>query len=192
MEVAGGVDKFPQPRFPFPFIESDAIEFLKNNAEWIRAYIDLVDSSPPCQGYSATQRLHGKDWPALIGPTREVLEWLGVPAIIENVEDARPEMRDPVTLCGSMFGLNTYRHRLIETIGWDLSAPAHAPHERTTVKMGRAVKPGDQYHAVGHFSGVGYVREDMGVPWMTREGIAESVPPAYTRWIGRQFIARWA
>lgn len=56
------------------------------------------------------------------------------------------------------------------------------------MKMGRALGPGDFYHAVGNFSGVELVRQDMGVPWMDRDGIRECIPPAYAEHIGRQLI----
>ena len=29
----------------------------------------------------------------------------------------------------------------------------------------------------------------MGIDWMTRDELSESIPPAYTEWIGRQLIA---
>ena len=56
--------------------------------------------------------------------------------------------------------------------------------------MGRAPGDGERIQAVGNFSGVGLVREDWDVPWMNRDGIREAIPPAYTEWIGRQFLAQ--
>lgn len=29
----------------------------------------------------------------------------------------------------------------------------------------------------------------MGIEWMTRDGLSQAIPPAYTRWIGEQFLA---
>jgi DNA (cytosine-5)-methyltransferase 1 len=52
--------------------------------------------------------------------------------------------------------------------------------------MGRPIRGGTYYHAVGNFSGVEEVRADMGVPWMSRDGIRECIPPAYGEWIGRR------
>ena len=178
-----GVDLFPQPRYPFEFIQWDAVAFLE-----LRGHeFDAVHASPPCQAYSKAQRIMKNDHPDLIGPTREVLLELGVPYIIENVEDARPELIDPVTLCGATFGLHTYRHRLFESnIG--LRVPVHLPHLKKTVKMGRKLQSGDFYHAVGNFQQVEYVRQDMGVPWMNRDGIRECIPPLYTEHIGKQLM----
>lgn len=185
-----GVDQSPQPRYPYPFVQADALEFLTRHRDWISECVSLVDASPPCRLYSVTQRIQGNDHPDLIGPVRELILATGVPYVIENVADAEPELKNPVTLCGTMFGLRTYRHRLFETGGWELTAPEHPEHVQDTVKMGRPLQPGDFYHAVGNFSGVEYARQDMGVTWMSRDGIRECVPPAYTEYIGRQFLAQ--
>lgn len=33
------------------------------------------------------------------------------------------------------------------------------------------------------------VRENMGVPWIIRDGICECIPPIYAEYVGRQLIA---
>lgn len=179
-----GVDLHPQPRYPFRFIQADAVEFIARHG----ADFDLVVGSPPCQRYTLAQRIQGREHPDLIGPTREAMESTGRPWVIENVEDAGPHMRDPVTLCGAMFGLHTYRHRLFEA-SFPVAVPLHPRHIHPTVKMGRPLQEGDWYHAVGNFSNVPYVRADMGVPWMTRDGIRECIPPSFARSIGEQVTA---
>ncbi|MFF9003705.1 SAM-dependent methyltransferase [Streptomyces achromogenes] len=176
-----GVDKDAQPRYPFPFVQGDAVEYIREHGH----EFDLVVGSPPCQRYSNAQRIQGREHPDLIGPTRLAMEATGRPWIIENVEDAAPEMRDPITLCGASFGLHTYRHRLFES-SFPLAVPLHPRHLRPTVKMGRPLQEGDWYHAVGNFSNVPYVKRDMRVEWMSRDGIRECIPPAYTEFIGRQ------
>lgn len=182
-----GVDLSPQPRYPFPFYQGDAVELIGQMGQ----AFDFIHASPPCQRYSATQRINDREHPDLIGPTRDALNATGRPWVIENVADALPWMKDPVMLCGAMFGLHTYRHRYFETGGgFTFEAPEHPEHEHTTVKMGRPVRPGDWYHAVGNFSGVAYIRDDMQVPWMNRDGIRECIPPAYTEYIGHQFL-KW-
>nr|WP_234440622.1 SAM-dependent methyltransferase [Streptomyces rimosus] len=176
-----GVDTAPQPRYPFTFIQGDAIEYIRAHGH----EYDLTAGSPPCQAHSLCQRIQGRTHPRLIGPAREAMQSTGRPWIIENVPEAAPELRDPITLCGASFGLHTYRHRLFEA-SFPLTAPEHPQHTRRTVKMGRPLKPGDWYHAVGNFSNVPYVKADMSVPWMTRDGIRECIPPAYTRYLGAQ------
>ncbi|PYC80584.1 SAM-dependent methyltransferase [Streptomyces tateyamensis] len=190
-----GIDKDPQPRYPFAFARADAVEFIAQHG----AEFDFVHASPPCQGYSDAQRIQGNAHPDLIAPTRDALSRAGRPWVIENVGGARPELRDPVMLCGAMFGLRTYRHRYFETGGGlVLAVPEHPAHLAPQAKMGRPVPEGWFGQFVGNFSGVALAREVMAVPWMNRDGIRECIPPAYTRLIGRQAAAaaglevRWA
>lgn len=179
-----GVDIEPQPRYPLRFVQANAIDYLLAHGH----EYDFIHASCPCQRYSATQRINGNDHPDLIGPTREALERVGVPWVIENVVAAAPEMRDPVMICGASFGLHTYRHRLFETGGWALPVPNHPEHRHTTVKMGRPLADGEFYHAVGNFTNVEYVRRDLGMPWASRDGLRECIPPAYAEWVGRSFL----
>jgi DNA (cytosine-5)-methyltransferase 1 len=174
-----GVDLKPQRRFPFTFHQADALEYARQHGH----QYDAIHASPPCQAHSNCQRIRDNEHPDLIADTREVLEHLGLPYVIENVVGA--PLRDPALLCGHSLGLHTFRHRLFET-NWPYTPPPHAQHPGTTVKMGRALQPGDYYHAVGNFISVDYVREDMQVPWMSRHGIRECIPPAYTLHIGEQ------
>lgn len=186
-----GVDIEDQPRYcGDEFYRADAIAWLTVHREWIRSNVSLIAASPPCQRYSRAQKIQQREHPDLIAPLRYALQETGVPWVIENVEEARGELRDPVMLCGAMFpGLHTYRHRLFETGGWDLAIPQDPEHLYPTVKMGRPLREGDWYHAVGNFSNVDYVRRDMGVPWMNRDGIRESIPPVYGEYIGNAFLA---
>ena len=108
--------------------------------------------------------------------------------MIENVvaDKADPDpLVDPVMLCGAMFGLKTYRHRLFET-NWDMQTPPHPDHTARTTKMGRPPIPGEYMHIVGNFSGVDRARAVMDMPWANRDGLREAIPPAYTEYIGRQ------
>lgn len=176
-----GVDKDPQPRYPYRFVQADAVAYvLKHGAEF-----DFIHASPPCQHDSDCQRIQGREHPDLIAPTRAALETTGRPWVIENVGGAVPKLREPVMLCGQMFALANYRHRYFETGGGlTLDQPDHPPHLVPQAKMGRPVPPGHYGQFVGNFSGVPLARKVLGVPWMNRDGIRECVPPAYTRWIG--------
>lgn len=182
-----GVDIARQPRYPFPFIQGDVLEFLAGGAPGF----DAVHASPPCQRYSAAQRIQGRDHPDLIGPTRSALEAAGLPWVIENVEDARPELRTPELLCGSMFGLRTYRHRLFETGGGVvLTPPPHPAHRASLAKMGRPVGEGEYMHVVGNFSDVPLARSEavMGMPWASRDGLREAIPPVYAEYVGAALL----
>lgn len=187
LRVAGGVDKDPQPRYAarWSFLQGDAVQFIRGHGH----RYDLIHASPPCQHDSDCQRIQGNSHPDLIGPTRDALNATGRPWVMENVGGAVEKMIRPVMLCGAMFGLHTYRHRYFEAGGGlVLPQPDHPEHVHPTVKMGRPLKAGDFYHAVGNFSGVGYARSDMGVPWMNRDGVRECIPPVYAEWVGRQFL----
>jgi DNA (cytosine-5)-methyltransferase 1 len=190
-EIVMSVDLTSQPHNPHPFTRSDAVKFMQENTTWIRDNVDLIHASPPCQRKTLAGRVRQNEHPALIAPTREMLRYIGLPYIIENVVadpaiiDDDP-LIDPIVLCGAMFPpLRTYRHREFES-NLTLVAPPHPRHLAREVKMGRPLKDGDWYFAVGNFSNVPYVRANMGVPWMTRDGIRECIPPAYTEYLGRQ------
>lgn len=181
-----GVDLSPQPRYPFTFVQADAVAFIREYG----AEFDFIHASPPCQHDSDCQRIQGNAHPDLIAPTRAALEATGRPWVIENVRGAVPKLRHPVMLCGPMFSLATYRHRYFEA-GGRLHLPQlpHPDHTAPQAKMGRPVPPGHYGQFVGNFSGVPLARDVMGVPWMNRDGIRECIPPAYTEWIGRGYLA---
>ena len=177
-----GVDIAPQPRYPFEFHQADALEYLSEHGR----EFDAIHASPPCQAHTLAQRLMGNEHPDLIAPTRGLLEAIGLPYIIENVPGS--PLHNPGELCGAMFGLGTYRHRLFES-NVSLEFPVHLPHTARTTKMGRAPKDGEMMHVVGNFSGVAKAKEAMGIDWMNRDGLRESIPPAYTRFLGGQLMA---
>ena len=177
-----GVDIKPQPNYPFEFVEADALTLSPG---LIGLEFDAVHASPPCQAYSNAQRLRSREHPDLIGATRELLIASELPFVIENVLGA--PLRDPYTLCGGMFGLQVYRHRLFET-NVPLWTPHHPPHTAKQAKMGRPPKDGEFIQVVGNFSGVEYARKAMGIDWMTRDELREAIPPAFTRFIGKQLV----
>ncbi|MGI5162756.1 DNA cytosine methyltransferase [Spirillospora sp. CA-253888] len=178
-----GVDIDPQPRYPFTFIQADALEVLADQA--FMTQFDAVAASPPCQAFSLAQRIQGRTHPDLIEPVRDRLTALGLPYVIENVVGA--PLHDPVELCGCMFpGLNVYRERLFEFGHWPgITQPAHRQHTEPLVKMGRPPVPGHRMHVVGNFSGVAQARAAMGIGWMVRDELREAIPPAFTRHIGQ-------
>lgn len=177
-----GVDIDPQPRNPHRFIQADAVSYLLRHGH----EYDAVHASPPCQAFSRTQRIRGNEHPDLISPIRALLLELGVPYVIENVPGA--PLRDPVMLCGSMFGMRLYRHRLFET-NWPLTVRPHLKHFAPQVKMGRQPRADEFIQPIGNFTNVALAREVMEMPWASREGLREAIPPAYSEHIGRQLLA---
>lgn len=176
-----GVDINPQPHYPYPFYQGGALSYLMNHGH----EFDALHASPPCQAFTLCQRIQGNEHPDWITPTREAFIETGKPWIIENVEGA--PLIDPVMLCGEMFGLRTYRHRLFES-NLPLTAPDHPEHARRTTKMGRPVADGENMHIVGNFTGVDLARQIMEMPWASRDGLREAIPPAYTEFLGAQLL----
>jgi len=174
-----GVDIEPQPNYiGDEFYQADALEFIQAHGHEFA----LIHSSPPCQVYGKTKHLANDGHPDLISLTREALKVTGKPYIIENVPGA--PLINPTVLNGAMFGILVHRVRLFET---NPELPFFLlPQLKNPVKMGRPVQDRDVIQPVGHFAGVDYARKEMGIGWMTRDELAQAIPPAYTQYIGRQ------
>jgi DNA (cytosine-5)-methyltransferase 1 len=180
-----GVDLEPQPNYPFPFYQADALAFPLEG-------FDAVHVSPPCPGYSLATSFHKgarEKHPLLIGVFRERLHASGLPYVIENVERASSHMQRPIKLCGNMFGLRTYRHRLFES-NISLQQPEHIAHVMPAAGPGAIARTGEYWSVGGHFGQKERAqREALGIDWMkTVEEIANALPPVYTEWIGCQLI----
>lgn len=181
-----GVDLSPQPRYPFKFIQADALTFPLDG-------FDAVHASPPCQDHSTTRDLgrgrHGTGW--MLAATIGRLEAQDRPWVVENVKTAPlPWVSDlfgwhGVELCGCMFdelrGL-VYEARRFRT-SFEVPAMGHRAHVWPQTKMGRPPKPGECMQVTGHFSDVPEGRKRMGICWMTQKELAQAIPPVYTRWI---------
>jgi len=179
-----GVDLSPQPRYPFPFHQGDAVEFIREHGH----KYDVITGSPTCRRWTNAQKIRGNEHPDLITPTREAMQEVAKPYVIENVEGAAAAMTDPLLLCGAMFGLKTYRHRLFES-SLPLGTRLHPRHLAPLAKMGRPVREGEFMHVVGNFTDAARARQVMGMPWASRDGLREAIPPAYTLFLGEQ-VAR--
>ena len=182
-----GVDIDPQPNYPFEFHQGDALQFLARHGR----EFDVIHASPPCQGYTALKAVHGNPWPLLIDPVRDLLERVGVPYVIENVQGA-PVRRD-LTLCGEMFGLGVLRHRYFELGGWEAAQPEHVPHRGRVAGWRHGEYFDGPYFAVyGNGGGKGTIAQwqaAMGIDWTSdRRELAEAIPPAYTEFIGAQLL----
>ena len=186
-----GVDISPQPRYPFEFHRLDAMDVLRDLADdpetWPGAtHFTAVHASPPCQDYSRAMRHLTSSYPRLIDPVRDLLKASGLPWVIENVAGAPlPVQADlfgayGVELCGTMFGLPFWWHRLFET-SFPVTAPRGCDHTTQPMNPHRAVRPGGRTNEQAW-------REAKGVPWMNRPEGREAIPPAYTEWIARPLL----
>lgn len=184
-----GVDIIPQPHFPFEFIQGDAIEVAMD----IGREFDFIDSSPPCQFHSALTKgtNYGRVYTDWIPSTRNALLTLKVPFLLENVAGA--SLRKDLRLCGEMFGLDVIRHRFFELHGVKIVQPVHKMHRGRVAGWRHGYYyPGPYVAVYGDGGGKGNLRDwqkAMGMPWVPeKKGIAEAIPPAYTRYIGQEIL----
>jgi DNA (cytosine-5)-methyltransferase 1 len=180
-----GVDITPQPRYPFEFIQADALDYLLAHGH----EYDAIHASPPCQDHSTlSSRTESHETKHLLGATIDALEALGRPYVVENVMGAR--MPTDLVLCGSMFGLRVYRHRrfLIRHDGL-LHAPTHPRHvvKTSTKKRRRDWEAGMNISVTGDI-GTSIGGPAMGIDWMNGRELSQAIPPAYTEFIGLQLL----
>jgi DNA (cytosine-5)-methyltransferase 1 len=188
-----GVDTAPPPEYPFESMSADAFEVLAS-PEFI-ALFDLIHASPVCKRYTVANRVHGsaERHPDQIAPTRAALEATGKPYVIENVVGA--PLLNPVTLCGSMFGLGyggrvLRRHRLFES-NMALLTPPDACKGRPAVGVygtgggwTRTAPGGGGVKVSGAAAA-----EALGIDWSTRQAVlSQAIPPAYTEHLGSLII----
>jgi DNA (cytosine-5)-methyltransferase 1 len=184
-----GVDIEPQPRYPFEFIQADALKADLNG-------FDAVHASPPCQRFTALRTANPREYPDLISGTRTLLAGWGGTWVIENVPGA--PLVDPIQFCGSSLGLGARcadgvwrqlrRHRLFESntalsgtacahVGYSLGVYGHGRWAPSATRRGAYQGSADEKRAA------------MDIDWMTRDEVAQAIPPAYTEHIGRQLLA---
>jgi DNA (cytosine-5)-methyltransferase 1 len=182
-----GVDIEPMPRYPFTFIQADALEYLAEHG----CEFDVIHASPPCEAYirGGLQARDGRH-PDLIPATRTALQETGRSWVIENVPGA--PMRCDLMLCGSMFGLDVRRHRWFEgspplspwTLACDHSRPIVGvyghPHGESGAWKGMLPGTAETWSRA------------MDIAWMVPREIALAIPPAYTEYIGAQLLAALA
>lgn len=187
-----GVDLEPQPNYPFPFIQADALHPPVRLEDF-----DAIHASPPCQknvrGLAAVNEALGRtlDHPDLIEPTRVLLRASGRPYVIENVEGA--PLLAPVRLCGTSFGLPMYRHRLFESNLLLMGRECEHDRQREA-KYWTSWRPNGEERRAKVVQVYGQAAERhlwgpaMGIDWMTPDEMTQAIPPAYTEWLGRQLL----
>ncbi len=206
-----GVDIEPQPGYAGDrFIQGDAIEYVREHGH----RFDVIHASPPCQadnplvvGTNGGAGGH-VSW---LDRTRDVLNRVGVPYVIEQPA-GRHSLRRDLKLCGEMFPetrpawndhgdlikYGVQRHRYFELGGWTTSGP-HTVHHCRKGHRGRIrgwrygeYFDGPYVAVYGEGGGKASVIEAqaaMGIDWMNNLcDLAEAIPPAYTCWIGEQFL----
>lgn len=189
LQLAGfhvtGVDINPQPNYCGDEFELDSAFAALRRLFESRHDFDFIWASPPCQAFTAYKRRPNHVAPriSLIPTVRSLLGAQRAPWVIENVVGA--PLEHPVTLCGSMFGLDVRRHRLFEA-----SFPLEQPkcrHETQTPRFAPATNRTNLRSTVE----VGVWRiplevqqKAMGIDWMPLKELSQAIPPAYAKFIG--------
>jgi DNA (cytosine-5)-methyltransferase 1 len=187
-----GVDRVPQPDYPFEFIQADLRDF--DVADLLASGATAVVGSPPCWKFSDLAHRTKREYEDFIPELRELFVRSGLPYVIENVEGA--PLRNPVTLCGTMFpGLRVTRHRDFEA-NFPLRAPGpcgrhplHYTRDKRKAHYGLLDESKDFVTVTGGGNcSVAAASDAMGIDWMTKDGLNQAIPPAYTEYIGRRLM----
>jgi len=176
-----GVDVKPQPRYPFTFVQADAMIFPL-------AGFDAIHASPPCIRWTAlplTQEQRERH-PDLITPLRPRLAASGLPYVIENVP--RAPLRGRVLYCGAAMGLKVIVHRGFE-VNWPLMSPGCACPANVTTRHGFVNRRPRGPLADGRKAprrGEDHWRQEAGLAHLTGQSARDAIPPIYTEDIGGQ------
>lgn len=187
-----GVDIKPQPRYPFAFVQADALEFVRDWDYSLGMWpFDAIHASPPCQAFSYAKVIQGNDHEDLLTPTRNLLEQTGLPWVIENVPGA--PMRKDLILCGTQFGLEAEGFEVRRHRWFEFSDPSFAPMvppcwHRLPPIYGSGHSQDKPHREKYGFCGAAICKAAMDVEWMTRDEQSQAIPPAYTELIGHQLL----
>lgn len=196
-----GVDVEPQPGYPGDdFFQIDAMNFLRGGVYGV----DMIHASPPCQEANSitngTRKHREHAHRQLVPETRELLDRIGVPYVIEQPTSSRRGLiRRDLTLCMDTFKDQigpppwVFRHRSFELGGFTVPQPEHVKHiGRVRGWRHYEYFQGDYIAAYGKGGGKGKIPEikhALGIDWMTeRFDLCEAIPPAYAEYIGRAFL----
>ena len=180
-----GVDIERQPRYPFRFVQADA---LKPPFDLSR--FDFIWASPPCQrftdGAEAKMR-KGRVYPDLIEPTRALLKASCRPWVIENIMKA--PVRGDLVLHGHMFPeLRVIRRRKFEFWHGHMMLTPPLPkgllRQGYVCAVGNGTPTGVREMGLPHYT-VKQVKAALGIDWMNRTELSNAIPPAYGEFIGR-------
>jgi DNA (cytosine-5)-methyltransferase 1 len=186
-----GIDSVVQPRYPYNFINADAVKFMRMH--W--KSFTHIHASPPCQKFSRStsgKRKKGFEYIDLLTPVADFLESCPVESVIENVMPA--PLRADVILNGQMFGLKVIRARKFQLNNWFMMRPgspgirkgATLTGDLMTVVSGGSYEHGGP-HKFDHIPGrrkVDKMKYAMGIDWMNQVELGQAIPPAYTKYIG--------
>jgi len=178
-----GVDIVRSPRYcGDAFIQADALDADLDG-------YDFIWASPVCKRYCLFARNLGTfdRHPDQVGAVRELLSASDAHWVIENVPGA--PLRADLILCGTMFGLKLLRHRLFEC-SFPVFAPATCAHRGDEIPVYGNGTPKWHRERLGRGVSIAEKRAAMGIDWMNRNELSQAIPPAYSEWIARQWLAQ--
>jgi hypothetical protein len=186
------------------FVQADATKCLDSFLD----QFDFIWASPPCQRYLCkAQGWNYEHHPDLIEPVRQMLLATGKPFVIEN--NPKAPIRKDLMLCGTMFNLKVLRHRCFEVEGFKCDQIPHQKHQGSvyTGEYCAVYNGGDGVGGYGTNNekrraarkkmkelGVKQTferwKEAMDIYWMNKQELTQAIPPAYSKYIGEQFLAQ--
>lgn len=174
--------------YPYEFRLGNALQLT---ADDLREF-SMVHLGGPCQPWSKMMNCQPeevrKKYVDLIEPLRPVLIESGVPYVIENVENA--PLKDPIWLCGLMFGRLLYRHRGFEAGNGLVLPPLHHPRHVLPASKAGHWTPGTVMSIAGHVAPIEMARELMGVSrHVPREMLTEAAPGYMTSYVAAHAAA---
>jgi DNA (cytosine-5)-methyltransferase 1 len=184
-----GVDIAPQPNYPFTFIQGDALQPPVRLEDF-----DLIHASPPCQHHTKYRNAVTDITSRYQDVIPDTLALLATsPSVIENVPGA--PIHADLILCGSHFGLDVRRHRHFQLNHWTSFGPGGCNHKGWARRFKSSTdRPNLRFTIeVGAWDeSLARQKDAMGVDWpITVRELSEAIPPAYTKYIGEQFITQW-
>ena len=188
-----GLDKDPQPHYPFAFVQRDALEALADRD--FLARFDVIHASPPCQDHTrgGSHPVHGTGW--MLAATRERLIASGLPWVIENVPGS--PMRADFDLCGCLFdlslpGMQLVRRRWFETSwrAFEMRPPCH--HTGPAISVTGHGTTSYARDKLGRNPTIAEYRALMAIDWMNRDELSQAIPPPYTEHVGRALLGHLA
>ncbi len=207
-----GVDNKPQPHYPFPYCQMDALlamDLLLGGRRiwdtsgnwWSLSLFRAFHASPPCQRWTGLQDVTKHHTgistadvhPDLIATIRERMIATGKPYVIENVTKCKP-LITMIILCGAPLGLrNIQRHRHFESNVMMFQPKCSHTKESQIYGVygalnGRVVFKRKEYRAVYAAKNIEHASQLLGIEWMDDGEIQEAIPPAYTEYIGKYLM----